>query len=159
MGVSDSHELLVHKNNAAGREVWAWPATRLGATATSVVVEARFNGPEGVVQGLRLSQGDRFVESYFADRWYNVFTVFDRHTGARKGWYCNVARPARLEDGHVYWDDLSLDLVVLPDGRQAILDRDEFEALGLEPAERLQALAALEELQQLATARDGPFAD
>jgi hypothetical protein len=44
--------------------------------------------------------------------------------------------------------DLALDLWVWPDGTQAVLDQEEFEALPLVQEERERALAALGELQQ-----------
>jgi hypothetical protein len=44
---------------------------------------------------------------------------------------------------------LALDLLVFPDGRQIVLDEDEFNALPLSEAERQSALAALAELQAL----------
>ena len=39
-------------------------------------------------------RGDRFVETYYDDRWYNVFAVYDRDDGGLMGWYCNICRPA-----------------------------------------------------------------
>jgi protein associated with RNAse G/E len=84
-----------------------------------------------------LKRGDRFVETYFDDRYYNVFEIFDRDDGGQlKGWYCNLSRPAQITQDTVSWVDLALDLWVWPDGRSEILDQDEFDALPLDAAER-----------------------
>lgn len=151
-------EVIVHKCDAAGREVWAWQAVLRRATPTSIQVEARFNGPEVDRHGLTFRRGDRFLETYYADRWYNVFAVYGVDTRAFKGWYCNVTRPARLEGGHVRFEDLALDLLVLPDGTTHVLDEDEFEQLELSEADRAAARDSLEELRRLAQERAGPFA-
>jgi len=63
--------------------------------------------------------------------------------------YCNVCRPAVLTDGAVSYVDLALDLWVSADGKQTVLDEDEFNDLLLSDSERGKALDALAELQQL----------
>jgi predicted RNA-binding protein associated with RNAse of E/G family len=151
-------QVIVHKCDAAGREVWAWQAVLRRATPTSIQVEARFNGPEVDRHGLTFRRGDRFLETYYDDRWYNVFAVFDVATDRLKGWYCNVTRPAHLERGHVRFEDLALDLLVLPDGTTHVLDEEQFDALSLDEGQREAARRALEELKRLAAARSGPFA-
>jgi predicted RNA-binding protein associated with RNAse of E/G family len=151
-------EVTVHKRDPAGREVWRWHGVVVETAANSIRLVARFNGEEAALAGLRFSRGDRFLETYYADRGYNVFAVFDGVSGPLKGWYCNVTRPARLGDGHINFEDLAVDLLVLPDGTAHILDEDEFQALSLDEAERASALASLAELQALAAERRGPFA-
>ena len=150
--------VIVHKCDSTGREVWTWRAVVRGATPASVQLEARFNGRQGVLAGLAFRQGDRFLETYFADRWYNVFALFDVDTHQLKGWYCNITRPARFADGHIHFEDLELDLIVLPDGTTHVLDQDEFDRLPLTEAERAAARDSLEELQRLAQEQAGPFA-
>jgi protein associated with RNAse G/E len=110
-------------------------------------IEATFNRPDTPFHGILLKQGDRFVETYDSTQWYNIFEMYDRDDGARKGWYCNVTRPAVFADGLITYVDLALDLLVYPDGRQLVLDEDEFAALNLEPAEQDRARQALMELQ------------
>ena len=74
-------------------------------------LEAPFNGPETPFMGTFIKHGDRFVEVYYTDRWYNIFEMYDRDDGRRKDWYCNIGRPAVMETeiviSHV---DLVLDL-------------------------------------------------
>jgi hypothetical protein len=111
-------------------------------------LEAFFDVEEVRVAGVVLNKGDRFVETFYDERMYNVFQVFDDLGGKLKGWYCNVSRPAVLTDKSVSWVDLVLDLWVWPDGRQAVLDREEFEALDIEANERKLALSALAALQR-----------
>jgi len=47
------------------------------------------------------------------------------------------------------YTDLALDLLIYPDGRQLVLDEDEFLLLPLTPQVQVQALLALEALQQV----------
>lgn len=121
-------------------------------------VEARFNGPEGVLHGVTFHNGDRFVETYYADRWFNTFELFEGNSEHRKGWYCNITRPARFDDGHIRYEDLALDVLVLPDRAAHVLDEDEFEALVLTEHDRRKARQAIDELLGLARQVSGPFA-
>ena len=151
-------QVTIHKCDSAGSEVWRWPATVVRVDPPSLQVQAHYNAQEVDRFGLSFRTGDRFLETYFADRWYNIFAVYDVDTQALKGWYCNVSRPARLQDGDVYWEDLGLDIVVLPDATIHVLDQDEFERLDLTESDRATALSSLEELRHLAQDRAGPFA-
>jgi len=54
-----------------------------------------------------------------------------------------------IEDGRVSYVDLALDLWVSADGRQTVLDEDEFEALRLDEELKAGALKGLDELKQL----------
>jgi predicted RNA-binding protein associated with RNAse of E/G family len=117
--------LTVYKLDHHGREVWRYPARVL-------------------------ARGDRLVETFYSDRWYNVFAVYNRDDGALKGWYCNVTRPATITDVLVSSDDLALDVWVSPDGAVTILDEDEFEALALNDGERKAARGALAQIIELA---------
>ncbi|HEU5348976.1 MAG TPA: DUF402 domain-containing protein, partial [Ktedonobacterales bacterium] len=79
--------------------------------------------------------------------------------GTLKGWYCNVAAPATIEDDDLFCRDLLLDLWVTPDGATTVLDEDDFAAEpSLDAATRDQALAGLADLQRLVAERQGPFA-
>jgi predicted RNA-binding protein associated with RNAse of E/G family len=104
--------------------------------------------------------GDHFLEHYYTARWYNIFEV-RTEAGALKGWYCNITRPALLQDGLVISEDLELDLFVTPDRRQLLrLDQQEFEALALdvsEPDAYVAALKAFDELEEMARTGAPPF--
>ncbi len=153
--------ITVHKLDAAGCEVWSYTGHLLARGATWVRLEAHalFDRDEIIFPGLTLRRGDRMVETFYADRWYNVFTIYDGAAGDLKGWYCNITRPARLEAKDVRAEDLALDLLVYPEGGDLVLDDDEFDALGLSPEEQSTARQALAELRELAARRQGPFAN
>ena len=91
-------------------------------------------------------RGDRFVEWFYTDRWYNVFEIHDCDDDHIKGWYCNFTRPAGLTDGRVEADDLALDLWVGQDHNKQVLDRDEFDQLPITDHERREVELALETL-------------
>jgi predicted RNA-binding protein associated with RNAse of E/G family len=150
--------ITVHKLDASGQEVWSYPARLLARGATWVRLEAHFERDDVALPGLTLRRGDRMVETFYADRWYNVFAVHAGAAGPIKGWYCNITRPARLEAKGVLAEDLGLDLLVYPEGGDLVLDEDEFAALGLSTAEQSMARQALAELRGLAARRQGPFA-
>ena len=97
-------------------------------------------------------RGDVFYEYYYFDRWYNAFQIYSA-AGELKGWYCNVTAPAIVTDDTLTFVDLALDLFVYPDGRQLVLDEEEFEDLATTtytPDHVAAARAALAELVRLA---------
>ncbi len=140
-------EVLVLKLDIHGQETWRYPGWVLERMPEYVRLEAFFNREDMPFHGVLLKQGDRFVETFYTDRWYNVFAIHDRDDGGLKGWYCNIGTPALVENGVVSYRDLAIDLLVYPDGRQLVLDMDEFEALELDENQRAQALDALAELR------------
>jgi hypothetical protein len=138
----------VIKRNLAGEESWRYCGVVLQELPNGVILEAHFNRPDLPFHGILLGQGDRFVETFYNDRWYNIFEMHARADDQLKGWYCNICLPAERQAGSVSYVDLALDLLVFPDGRQLVLDEDEFTALSLTPEQRKQALAALANLRQ-----------
>ena len=141
--------IKVQKKNPAGEVVYEYEGDELRRDDTSVVLEALFTRDDMPFQDVVFKKGDRFVEYYYSDRWYNIFAIYDRDDGQIKGWYCNVGKPAVIEDGVVSYVDLALDLWVSADGVQTILDEDEFAALELTDELRASALTGLNELKQL----------
>ena len=141
--------IKVLKRNLKDEIAWQYEGQVLRREPNVVVLEAFFNRPDMPFMDVTLKENDRFVERYYTDRWYNIFEIYDRDDGKRKGWYCNVCRPAVLTDGAVSYVDLALDLWVSADGKQTVLDEDEFNDLLLSDSERGKALDALAELQQL----------
>ncbi|GAB4533663.1 MAG: hypothetical protein Fur0018_23130 [Anaerolineales bacterium] len=142
-------EVWVSKQDVAGRQVWGYPARLLERSARHVRLEAFFDRADMLLHGMPLRRGDRFIETFYSDRWYNIFEIHAREDGARRGWYCNVGFPARLGEKVISYRDLALDLLVFPDGRQVVLDEDEFAALPLDAATRQRAWQALAALQTL----------
>jgi hypothetical protein len=137
----------VQKMNPAGDVVYEYEANELRRDKTGIVLEALFTRDDMPFMDVTFKKGDRFVEYYWSDRWYNIFVIYDRDDGALKGWYCNIGKPAVIEDSVVSYVDLALDLWVSADGRQAVLDEDEFEALALDAESRRGALQGLNDLR------------
>ncbi len=142
-----NESLTVIKRDPSGRETWRYEGRALERTETRLVLEAFFDREDRPFMGTTLKRGDRFVETYFTDRWYNLFEIFDRDDRSFKGWYCNISTPARISDGRVEYEDLYLDVWMDPDGAQTVLDRDEFEAADLDETTRQAALRGLSDLQ------------
>jgi protein associated with RNAse G/E len=140
-----------------------YEATVISDDGTHLVVRAPWAEHEARDLGfVQFEPGDVFTEHYWRDRWYSIKEV-RRPTGARKGWYCDVARPVRIRDDLVVSEDLDLDLWVSADGRTILrLDEDEFAASGLaatDPASAGRAMEALAELERLASNRFPSLAD
>jgi uncharacterized protein len=141
--------IQVLKKNLNGEITWQYEGQVLRRKRNAVVLEALFNRPDMPFMNVTLKENDRFVETFYADRWYNIFEIYDRDDGKLKGWYCNVGQPAVLTEDAVSYVDLALDLWVSADGKQTVLDEDEFAVMSLTDSEREKALNALAELQQL----------
>ncbi|MGH9212444.1 MAG: DUF402 domain-containing protein [Acidimicrobiales bacterium] len=122
-----------------------------------MVVAGPFSGSVPLDLGyVQFEPDDHFVEHFWRSRWYSVADVRDPVLG-RKGWYCDVTRPAEVAPGSIVSVDLDLDLWV-PDGpgRVLVLDEDEFDASGLsraDPSAAAQARQALRELREAAEDR------
>jgi uncharacterized protein len=141
-------EITVIKKNTLGQETWRYHGRLIDQTANCLVLEAFFDRQDLNLKGLLLGKGDRFIETWYTDRWYNVFEIHSRDDDCLRGWYCNIGAPAVWEGQQISYVDLCLDLIVFPDGRQIVLDEDEFAALEIPPETRQQALDALAVLQQ-----------
>jgi len=142
-------KIKVQKKNPAGEVTYEYEGVLLSCDANSITLEALFNREDIPFMDIVFKKGDRFVEQYYADRWYNIFAVYDRDNGKLKGWYCNVGKPAVIAEGVVSYMDLALDLWVSATGKQTVLDEDEFEKLDLNEALSAGALNGLNELKLL----------
>lgn len=149
--MAQQDEITVYKLDAMGEEVWYYGARVLRREPHSIMLEAYFDRDEVNVGPVVFREGDRFVETFYSDRWYNVFAVYDGKDGERKGWYCNICRPAHIGAEALRCEDLALDIWVGTGGDVHLLDEDEFLALPLPLSHRHQAEAARDELLQLAT--------
>jgi predicted RNA-binding protein associated with RNAse of E/G family len=140
-------EIVVSKRNEHNLETWRYRAYLLEHKNGCIVLEATFDRDDINLQGMLLAKGDRFIETYYTNRWYNIFEIHTREDGQLRGWYCNIGKPAEFDGQVLSYIDLALDLLVFPDGRQVILDEDEFAELEITDQERKRALEAMEELQ------------
>jgi len=141
--------IKIQKKSPTGEIMYEYEGDELHRDETSVVLEALFTRDDMPFQDVVFKKGDRFLEYYYSDRWYNIFEIYDRDDGKIKGWYCNIGKPAVIEDHVVSYVDLALDLWVSLDGQQTVLDEEEFEELKLDEKLRSDALKALEDLKKL----------
>lgn len=148
--------IKVQKKNPAGEVTYQYEGRLLSRDEREIILEAFFDRPDMPFLDVVFKTGDRFVEYYYTDRWYNIFEVHDRDDRQIKGWYCNIGMPAMIEDGVVSYVDLALDLWVSIDGSQTVLDEDEFESLQLSKEDRAGALEGLDDLKQLFLNRKPP---
>ena len=142
-------DIHVIKQDPQGQETLRYNGHVIARQDNRLLLVALFNRDELPLDQLILHRGDRFVELYFSDRWYNVFEIHDISDDRIKCWYCNVSFPAEIDDEEVRYRDLALDLLVYPDGRQLVLDEDEFAELDIDEAVRQKARASLGKLQRL----------
>ena len=147
--------ITILKLDHQGRETYQYEGELIHRQEHAVVVEAYFDREDTPVDGLVLRKGDRFVETYYSDRWYNVFEVHAHDDDHLRGWYCNITRPAIIAEKVICYDDLALDLLIFPDGRQIVLDIEEFAALDIPEVQRASAWDALKSLQAHFKARQG----
>ena len=143
-----SRPITVIKRNVRGEETWRYSGMLIGSEGSALHLEAPFNGKDSPFMGIVIKRGDRFLETWYTDRWYNIFEIHDRDDDSLKGLYCNIGKPAVFDaDDVISYVDLALDLWIALDGTQTVLDEDEFATLELDVGTRSRALAALEELR------------
>lgn len=149
--------VIVQKLNTRGEVSVVYEADLAEMLPGGVRLEAHWTRPTLPLGYTTFETGDRFIEWYYTDRWYNVFEIHGTD-GTLKGWYCNVAEPATIAGNVIACRDLLLDLWVSPDGSMLVLDEDEFAAdTELDAETCAAALRALEELQRMVRASEAPF--
>jgi hypothetical protein len=139
--------MKILKKNLADEATWQYEGVELSRDENSITIEALFNRDDLPFLDVVFKRNDRFVETFYTDKWYNIFEIYDRDDGKLKGWYCNITKPAVIEDGSVSYVDLALDLWVSVDGKQTVLDEDELEELGLDGDLKRKAFDGLRELE------------
>jgi len=148
--------MKILKKNLADEVIWQYDSKVLRRDETSITVEAFFNRDDMPFQEIVLKRNDRFVETFYTDKWFNIFEIYDRDDGKLKGWYCNITKPAVIEDDSVSYVDLALDLWVSPAGTRKVLDEDELEELGLDEVMKQKVFAGLRELEQHFESKNPP---
>jgi PncC family amidohydrolase len=145
--------MFIRKLDYRGVEKATYEGEVLVRDAHSVLVQAVWTRPTTRLPFTTFERGDILHESFYSDRWYNVFELRTSQ-GSLKGWYADVTRPARISADSLDWEDLLLDIWMDVDGAMQVLDEDEFAAAApeLPPAEVAIARATLaplgEELQR-----------
>jgi uncharacterized protein len=141
--------MKIQKKNLNGDVVFQYDGEVVKREGVAIVLEAFFGRDDMTFMNVTLKRGDRFVETFYTDRWYNIFEIFDRDDGSFKGWYCNIGKPAVIEDDIVSYVDLALDLWVAPHGTQTVLDEDELLELNLDDKLLQKVYDSMQELQEL----------
>jgi uncharacterized protein len=148
--------MKILKKNLADEVTWQYDGVELRRDKNSITVEAFFNRDDLPFQDIVLKRNDHFVETFYTDKWYNIFEIYDRDDGRLKGWYCNITKPAVIEDDSVSYVDLALDLWVSANGARKVLDEDELETLGLDEATKQKAFDGLRELEEYFESKNPP---
>jgi uncharacterized protein len=141
--------MKIQKKNLNGEVAFQYEGEVIAREGSAIILEAFFGRNDMAFMNVTLKRGDRFVETFYTDRWYNIFEIFDRDDNSFKGWYCNIGRPAVIEGDVVSYVDLALDLWVAPDGTQTVLDEDELIELNLDNELKQKAYAGLDELRTI----------
>jgi protein associated with RNAse G/E len=139
--------MKILKKNLAEEVTWQYEGTELSRKKNSITIEALFNRDDLPFQDIVLKRNDRFVETFYTDKWFNIFEIYDRDHGNLKGWYCNIGKPAVIGEGFISYVDLALDLWVSANGTRTVLDEDELEELGLDDELKKKIYEGLRELE------------
>jgi protein associated with RNAse G/E len=139
--------MKVLKKNLGDEVTWQYEGKILKRGKNFVTLEAYFNREDMPFQETILKRNDRFIETFYTDKWYNIFEIHDRDDEKLKGWYCNICKPAVIEDDSVSYVDLALDLWVSANGKQTVLDEDELEELHLDADFKQKVYESLREVQ------------
>jgi protein associated with RNAse G/E len=153
-GPAHARPLVVQKLMYDGSKSYRWVGQEIQRDADHLFFTAVFDRQGRDLGYVTFNKGDVFYEWYYFDRWYNVFQIYSE-SGELKGWYCNVTKPAQVQDDELTFVDLALDLWVWPDQRYLVLDEDEFTELAestYTPEDVGLARAAIAELIRLTEA-------
>ena len=150
-------QMKIIKKNYKDEVVWQYDGVILSREDNSVTVEAFFNRDDLPFQEIVLKRNDRFVETFYSDKWFNIFEIYDRDDGKLKGWYCNIAKPAVIDDDSVLYVDLILDLWVSANGKQTVLDEDELEELNVEDELKKKIYEGLQEAKKYFESNNPPY--
>ena len=148
--------MKILKKNLADEVTWQYEGTELSRDENPITIEALFNRDDLPFQDIVLKRNDRFVETFYTDKWFNIFEIYDRDDGKLKGWYCNIGKPAMIGKDFISYVDLALDLWVSADGKQTVLDEDELAELNLSVDLKQKVDEGLKELQQLFKQKNPP---
>jgi uncharacterized protein len=149
--------ITVSKLNSLGETKIQYEGEIIERLTDGIIILAYWKHPLKDLGYARFEPGDRFIEYYYTNRWFNIFDI-STADGERKGWYCNIAEPAYIYDDQITQIDLLLDIWVDPWGTLLLLDEDEFEAdITLNNQQRTCARQGLQELFQMIATQTDPF--
>ena len=149
--------ITVSKLNSLGEIKIQYQGEMIERLSDEIIIQAYWQQPLKDLGYTCFEPGDRFIEYYFTNRWFNIFDISNA-SNERKGWYCNIAEPADIHDDQIKQKDLLLDVWVDPWGSPLVLDEDEFERdTTLDNTQRRGAMQGLHDLLQMIAARTEPF--
>ena len=106
-----------------------------------------------------IAEGTVSYEYYWLDRWYNIFR-FHEPAGSLRNYYCNINMPPTFGQGTLDYIDLDIDIVIWPDFRHIVLDRDDYKrnarTFGYPPEVNEKVDETLRELLELIRRRELP---
>lgn len=73
---------------------------------------------------LTIPEGSDTFSFYWTDRPYNLY-IWRNPEGGYAGSYFNIVRNTHISERAVSYEDLIVDILVLPDGHYCVLDQDE----------------------------------
>jgi protein associated with RNAse G/E len=148
--------MKIIKRNHKDEVTWEYEGRLISRDNTSAIVEALFNRDDVPFQEIILKRNDRFVETFYTDKWFNIFEIYDRDDGKIKGWYCNVTKPAEITENEIVYSDLILDLWVNAEGKQVVLDEDELNELSVDEELKKKIYESLDELKKYFESKNPP---
>ncbi len=151
--------MRIIKRAPDGRVIMEYSGALARRQTAMIVIDATWERQDHDLGYTVFAQGDRFIEFFYSDQWFNVLRIHRGTDGSLKGWYCNITRPAMIADATITYDDLYLDIWVDATYQTLLLDEDEFMAATLDEATRARARVAVETILHWVAERRGPFAD
>lgn len=148
--------MKIIKKNHKDEITWEYEGKLISRDNNSVTVEALFNRDDLPFQEIVLKRNDRFVETFYTDKWFNIFEIYDRDDGKIKGWYCNITKPAEISENEIAYSDLILDLWVNAEGKQVVLDEDELNELNVDEELKKKIYESLDELKKYLESKNPP---
>lgn len=119
--------IVVNSRKFDGSIKRSWTAELLGHSESTVVVRGTFDREISHPHLGIIRKGTISVEYFLFERWFSVFR-FHEPEGAFRNFYGNVNMPPQFADGVIDLVDLDIDIIVWPDWRAEVLDREEFDA-------------------------------
>jgi protein associated with RNAse G/E len=149
--------ITVNKLNSLGEIKIQYQGEIIERLADSIIIQAYWTHPLKDLGYTCFEPGDRFIEYYYTQRWFNIFDI-STASNERKGWYCNIAEPADIYNDQIKQKDLLLDVWVDPWGTPLLLDEDEFGVdTTLDDEQRQGAEQGLHDLLQMIANEIAPF--
>ena len=176
--------LTIEKRNAQGRLVVSYPGW-LVRDGDPILTFARWNVPDLTTPYTTFAQGDLLLETFYRQRPYSIFSLYDgreipeRDWGeflararehalpwlcralpatALKGHYVNFTRPIHFDPDQrcLAWFDLALDIWIPARGQPLVLDEADYQALNLDLREP-ELARAIQQARRAILARHEPL--